>query len=71
MNISLTFGEVALDGVGDRVIKLLYTKNVQRHAAFQATTILDPMVAHLLDILMKRLPKGTQTGHYMFAGPSR
>ena len=66
--LSLTIGDISLDRRGSGVIKLAHTKTGQRHAAFEASTMLDPMVAKLFLCFQKQLPPGTHKGHYIYAG---
>ena len=50
---------------------MAHTKTGQRHAAYKAATIHDPVVAKVYRIFQRSLPAGTNTEHYIFAGSAK
>ena len=66
--LSLTLGDFSIDDDYRGVIKLEHTKTGQRHAAFEASVIADPMVGKLFTLLKRTLAQDTHPDHYLFAG---
>ena len=51
------------------VIKLAHTKTGQRHAAFEATTVLDPLVSQLWSIVLARLEPNAAPNNFVYFRP--
>ena len=68
--MTLTIGDVLIESVeGLGVIKLAHTKTGQRHAAFEATTVLDPLVAQLWLVVRARIPAGSSQNCFVYSRP--
>jgi integrase len=65
--LSLVISDVVLDESGSGVVRLAHTKTGQRHAAFEASTINDPVCGKLFRAYQARLPPSTHEEHYVFA----
>ena len=55
----LRWEDVQIDARGLGVLNLSSTKSGQRHAAFEASVILDPLVGRLWNLALRQLPRGT------------
>ena len=63
--LSLTWADVVVEG-SSGVIRLAHTKSGQRNAAFEASTIIDPMVVQLYKLARSRLLPGSSVDSYIF-----
>ena len=66
--LSLTWDDVSVDGLGGGVISLAHTKTGQRNAAFEASVILNPIVALLFRRAKAGVAPGTASDFYIFPG---
>ena len=66
--LSLTWADVTVDGFGGGVISLAHTKTGQRNAAFEASVILNPIVALLFSRAKAGAAPGTASDFYIFPG---
>ena len=64
--LSLTFGDVAFGDNNQGIIKLEHTKTGQRHAAFEASAVNDPVCGRLFRALKASLRGDIHPGHYIF-----
>ena len=64
--LGLRISDVLLDESGTGVIRLDWTKTGQRHAAFEAATLNDPVSGRLFSLFLASLPAGTSHEHYVF-----
>ena len=64
--LSLTWSDVMVEKDGRGVISLAHTKVGQRHAAFEASVILDPLVGQLFQRALKARTPGTSDDFYIF-----
>ena len=68
--MTLTIGDVLIESVEVLgVIKLAHTKTGQRHAAFEATTVMDPLVAQLWLVVRARIPAGSSQNCFVYSRP--
>ena len=63
--LSLTWADVVVEGTSG-VIRLAHTKSGQRNAAFEASTIIDPMVVKRFKLALSSLPAGSSLEAYIF-----
>ena len=66
--LSLTFSDFVIDDNNRGVIRLAHTKSGQRHAAFEAAVIADPLVGMMYRVVKKTLPARTHPDHYIYPG---
>ena len=64
--LSLTLADIVISEDDLGVVKLSHTKTGQRHAAFEASTILDPACGRLFRALKRQLPAGIHEDNYVF-----
>ena len=64
--LSLVIGDIVTSEDQLGVIKLAHTKVGQRHAAFEASTILDPLVTKLWKIVRSRIPAGSSSNLWIY-----
>ena len=63
--LSLTYSDFVIDDNNRAVIRLAHTKSGQRHAAFEASVIADPLVGMMYRVVKKTLPVRTHPDHYI------
>ena len=61
--LAMTLDDLAFDPNNRGVIKLAHTKTGQRHGAFEASTINDPVCGLLYRKLVRQLPRNTHLGN--------
>ena len=64
--LSLIIDDVVIDEGGSGIVKLAHTKTGQRTAAYEATTINDPLCVQLFRIYLRELPQNTSSRNYIF-----
>ena len=66
--LSLTFADLNVDEEFHGAIRLEHTKTGQRHAAFEASVIADPLVGRMFRAVQRAQPGGTHEDHYVYPG---
>ena len=64
--LSLTLDDIVFGSDGTGVVRLGHTKTGQRHAAFEASTINDPLCGAMFRAVLSKLPANTHSGNYIF-----
>ena len=64
--LSLILDDISYGDDNAGIVKLEHTKSGQRHAAFEASTINDPMCIQLFRILIRELAPNTSRRNYIF-----
>ena len=64
--LSLTYADIVTDPDDRGVVRLGHTKTGQRHAAFEASVINDPVVGKVYRALKRSLPIDMHPDHYIF-----
>ena len=64
--LSLIIADVVIDEGETGIVKLAHTKTGQRTAAYEATTISDPLCAQLFRVFLSELPPSTRSQNYIF-----
>ena len=64
--LSLILSDINIDDSFTGVVRLSHTKTGQRHAAFEASTINDPLCGRLYRAYQRQLAEGTHQEHYLF-----
>ena len=64
--LSLTIADLSFATNDTGVVRLAHTKSGRRHAAFEASTINDPLCGRLFRAFKRQLPRGTHEDNYVF-----
>ena len=64
--LSLVITDISFGTDGSGVVRLAHTKTGRRHAAFEASTILDPALGLLFQVYCRLLPRNTHGQNYIF-----